>query len=152
MPDFEGEIEAAARRALRRLTHLRDVACEMHRGQVDGQGAPYAEHVLAVAGAVTERAVPVALFHDVMEDERAPREALVGLLSPDELGAVDLLTRPKGLAYAAYIEQIRNAPGAAGDLAREVKIADLRHNHGRLTPELERLRPRYERALAELAG
>jgi hypothetical protein len=38
-----------------------------------------------------------------------------------------------------------------GELAREVKRADLQHNLGPLTPELESLRLRYLRAL-ELLG
>ena len=49
-----------------------------------------------------------------------------------------------------YIERIAAAEGKPGELAREVKRADLRHNLGRLTAELDGLRPRYERALERL--
>lgn len=53
-------------------------------------------------------------------------------------------------AYERYIDRIAVAEGKPGELAREVKRADLQHNLGRLTPELELLRPRYERALERL--
>lgn len=88
-----------------RLAALTVLALRMHEGQVDKQGRPYSEHILAVTAAVSDEAKPVALFHD-----------------------------------------------AIADLAREVKVADLRHNLGRLTPELESLRPQYEKALAALGA
>jgi hypothetical protein len=75
-------------------------------------------------------------------------------VTPDELAAVRILTRdrhdqPEG-AYARYIDRITTEPGRPGELAREVKRADTRHNLGLLTPELERLRPRDERTIERL--
>lgn len=136
---------------LHRIEHLRTIAHAAHRGQVDKQCRPYAEHLDAVAGAVSDDAKPVALFHDAIEDERMTRGALAGLLDTDEFAAVELLTRPEGMPYAVYVDRIRSASGRAGELAREVKRADLAHNLGRLTPELESLRGRYENARAILA-
>ncbi len=134
-----------------RIDALRAAAHDMHAGQVDKSGAPYAAHLDAVAAGVSEPAVPVALFHDAIEDGRATRDDLRALLTPVELAAVELLTR-SDQPYADYILQIKGAAGPAAELAREVKLSDLRHNHGRLTADLERLRERYESALAVLAG
>jgi len=61
---------------------------------------------------------------------------------------VEHLTRRGG----DYIERLATATGRAGVLAREVKGADLRHNLGRLTPDLEGFRARYEGALQRLQG
>ena len=112
---------------------------------------PYIEHVRAVAQSVSEEAKPVALCHELVEDTYVTEELLKRVLTPDELAAVRILTRDRDNhaedAYERYIERIATAPGHAGELAREVKRADLQHNLGRLTSALEGLRPRYERAL-----
>ena len=42
-----------------------------------------------------------------------------------ERDALDLLTRQAGESYELYILRIAYAPGAAGRLARRVKLADL---------------------------
>lgn len=130
-----------------RLELLTRVVLAAHEGQLDKQGAPYAEHILAVRERVSDEAKPVALFHDVIEDGRLSRSVVEALLDVDEARAVvQLLTRREGESYFAYVENIARAPGRAGRLAREVKLADIEHNRGRLTPELESLRARYERA------
>ena len=100
----------------------------------------------AVADSVSPEAKPVALFHDALEDTPLTEEHLGEVLTPDELAAVKILTRDhhdraEG-AYLRYIERIAAAEGKPGELAREVKRADLRHNLGRLTAELDGLRPR----------
>lgn len=136
---------------LSRDATLRAAALAAHDGQLDKQGRPYAEHILAVAAGVSEQARPVAYFHDAIEDERMTRGELRRLLYSDEMIAVGYLTRDRAVPYVDYIAAIRDAPGHAGDLAREVKRSDLAHNLGRLTPELESLRGRYEDALRELS-
>ncbi len=125
-------------------------AARRHCGHVDKQGAPYIEHLTRVAAAVSPEAKPVALFHDAVEDGKATRQELAALLSETELAAVRLLTRDPEVPYADYIDQIAGAAGVAGALAREVKLADLGDNLGRLTPALEGLRGRYEDAVARL--
>lgn len=129
-------------------------ARRMHTGTVDLQGTPYAEHLTRVATAVRDAAKPAALFHDALEDGHATPDELMRILTSTELDAVLALTRRRDETYAAYVGRIATEPGAAGDLAREVKIADLRDNLGRLTPALEASRPdlreRYERALRQL--
>jgi tRNA nucleotidyltransferase (CCA-adding enzyme) len=144
------------------LHKLYNVANNAHAGQTDLQKRPYIEHVLAVADSVSDRAKPVALFHDALEDTKlTPEDLRAALIEPrvtkpeqaDEmLDAIKLLTRPPGddMNYDDYIERIATAKGTAGELAREVKRADLQHNLGRLVPELEHLRPKYEDALNRL--
>jgi (p)ppGpp synthase/HD superfamily hydrolase len=141
---------------------LDQMAADAHRGQFDKAGVPYIEHVHAVADSVSHEARPVALFHDALEDTPLTPEqlktALVEpkIMTPEEaqtvVDAVKLLTHDKKVdSYEQYVEKVRTASGKAGELAREVKRADLQHNLGRLTPELERLRARYVGAL-ELLG
>lgn len=130
-----------------RLKELDLIAQIVHAGQVDQQGAPYIDHLRAVAGTVSSPAKPVALFHDSIEDHQLTADELAHILTPVELAAVQLLTRDPDVSYKAFIRKIANAQGAAGELAREVKIADVHHNLGRLVPHLEHLRRRYERAL-----
>lgn len=136
-----------------RITDLTSAALEAHAGQTDKQGAPYSEHLLRVADAVSDAAKPVALFHDSIEDRRIGLFELRRLLESDELTAVLLLTR-RDMRYSEYIHRLRLWPGRVGELAREVKIADLRDNLGQLGPRAGqtpvKLRPRYEHALEVL--
>lgn len=127
------------------------LAREWHAGQTDKQGAAYIEHLLAVASGVSERAKTVALFHDSVEDGRASWEQIAEVTTGEELAALRLLTHEGGTSYEEYIERIATAEGLSGELARETKQSDLRHNLGRLTASLERLRGRYEYALARLS-
>jgi (p)ppGpp synthase/HD superfamily hydrolase len=135
-----------------RIEQIRQYAAAAHSGQVDQQGAPYILHLNAVcAGVETEAEKVVALLHDAIEDGAATRAQLAELLTADELTAVELLTRCETDTYEQFIERVATAAGTAGEIARAVKLADVRHNYGRLTPALERLRGRYEAALERLA-
>lgn len=135
-----------------RLTTIREAAERIHAGDVDKQGRPYIEHLAAVADAVSDAAKPVAWMHDAIEDHPSFETlATAGrLLNRDELRAVLLLTREVDEPYADYIAFIATSRQRGADLAREVKLADVRDNLGRLTPELEQLRARYEKALTIL--
>lgn len=151
VPHVIGEMEGAASLWFARLDR---VAAEAHAGQTDLQGAPYINHLRRVAAAVPGdaaaepgAAVAVALFHDALEDRALTERELARYVTATELAAVRLLTRPRGTVYLDYIRGLAGAPGAAGVLARVVKRADLADNLGRLTPRLEGLRARYERAL-----
>jgi len=140
-----------------RLERIDRLAAELHSGQVDQRNVPYIEHLRAVAAGVSESAKPVALLHDAMEDQGVTVELLREHdLTGDEISAIQLVTRRPDETYDLFIERIANADGRAGEFAREVKRCDLEHNLGRMTTDLERLRPklpaRYERALERLAA
>lgn len=119
------------------------VAIRVHAGQVDKQGEPYLLHVLRVVEAVSYEAKVVAALHDVLEDGDLNLEELEGEadLDPDEVEAIAYLTRRPDENYTSYIEQIARAyepgevprlPSEAQQIAREVKLADLRDNLGRI--------------------
>jgi hypothetical protein len=136
-----------------------ELAAKAHRGQRDKVGIVYLLHPLRVALAVSPPARVVAVLHDVIEDTEVTLEEFRRHgLGEYELSALTLLTkRPEDEAdYAAFIQRIARADGVAGDLAREVKLADVRDNLGRMPdsdePDWVRRRIQYERALATLAS
>jgi hypothetical protein len=143
------------------------VAIQVHADQYDQQGEPYLLHVLRVVKAVSDEAKIVAALHEVLEYGHAS-DISTGLfmLDDDEFQAVRLLTR-RGDSYSDYVGRIRDGENRAHRLAREVKLADLRDNLGRIPaepdsdhrPHLSRwrrewlpLKARYEKAIEVLAG
>jgi (p)ppGpp synthase/HD superfamily hydrolase len=110
------------------------VAIGVHAGQFDKQGEPYLLHVLRVVEAASPEAKVVAALHDVIEDGHLCLADVVGSvhLSMAEEATLDLLTRRDDQTYSEYIERMRI--GASARIAREVKIADLRDNLGRIPP------------------
>lgn len=126
------------------------VARWMHRTQFDKRGVLYVCHLEAVADAVSESATAAAWLHDVVEDTPLTMRTIRHMFSPVTADAVDLLThRPKKRTYFNYIHLIQNAEGKAGEIAREVKIADLRHNLSpdRRFPNDQSIYRRHEKAL-----
>ena len=142
-------------------------ARRMHEGQKDKYGNPYFEHLERVAKRVREMEydfiddtsdielyVAAAYLHDVVEDTDAEIDDLHSF-GPEVSTGVHLLTRPKGIKYADYIDQIVsrtawNLAGVAGKIARLVKLADiLDHLHGP-TPCPPELIKRYEKSLYRL--
>lgn len=101
------------------------IAYDAHHGQVDKGGMPYIFHPIHIAeGMHEETEIAAALLHDVVEDTRWGIEELRKAgVSEDIIGIVDLLTRPKDMAYMDYIKRL--APNKS---ARAIKIADLIHN------------------------
>lgn len=126
-------------------------AADAHRGQVyrsygDHADEPYILHPLRVMAAVSDRAKVVAVLHDCMED--AGR--LPDWLHEGERAALAALTRDKKSdTYSEYIWVLSAVQGTWAEIAREVKVADLRDNLAHDPPP--RLRERYEAALARLA-
>ena len=107
-------------------TLARSVAHYSHLQQRDRRGEPIVEHVERVVAAVPEEARVLAWLHDVLEHSptttaELSRHGLTGV----ELDALGLLTRQAGESYELYILRVAYAPGAAGRLARLVKLADL---------------------------
>lgn len=116
---------------------------QTYRGYGPRANTPYILHPLRVAFAVSERARVVALLHDVLEDTNVP---LPEWVTDEERVALFTLTRGKDEeTYAEYIARI---VGSGSEIAREVKIADLRDNLAHDPPP--EMRHRYEKALAAL--
>ena len=143
-----GDPEAGVARAIR-------IAAVAHEEQRDKQGAAYVLHPLRMLFAVSPPARAAAVLHDVIEDCGYTRERLEAEgVAPVDAEAVELLSRPEGMDYAAFIERLVRAEGPAAEIAREVKRADIRDNLGRFTDELRAERPdlieRYEAALRTL--
>lgn len=120
MKNFSNYSDARIRRAY-------ETAATAHRGQVDKAGVDYINHPLTVASNVGENisAIIVALLHDVAEDTNLTlaelREKIP--LTDDEFHALKLLTHDKSIPYLEYVERLKS-----NELARVVKVADLRHN------------------------
>jgi (p)ppGpp synthase/HD superfamily hydrolase len=92
-----------------------------------------------------------AVLHDAVEDTELELRNLVQAgYPPDVVAAVDALTHRAEESYEEYIERL-----AANQIARRVKVADLRENlaNNLHLPEssanAERI-ARYQRALARL--
>ena len=101
------------------------IAKKAHAGQVDKADVDYIQHPLYVASQVkTEQEKAVALLHDVIEDSGITiDDLLVSGLSNEVVTAVQILTKEKGQSYQEYLEKVKS-----NNLARVVKLADLKHN------------------------
>lgn len=101
------------------------IAKKAHAGQVDKAGVDYIQHPLYVASQVkTEQEKTVALLHDVLEDSDITAADLLAYgLSNEVVTAVQTLTKKKGQSYQDYLEKVKS-----NNLARVVKLADLKHN------------------------
>ena len=104
----------------------RDVARRLHGRQRTRFGELVVEHLARVEAAVPVRAGALAWLHDVMEGSDVTSfELQVYGLTRVELEALGLLTHVGAETYELYVLRIARAGGAAGRLAREVKLADL---------------------------
>ena len=101
------------------------IAKKAHAGQVDKAGIDYIQHPLYVASQVkTEQEKAVALLHDVLEDSDITVADLLAYgLSNEVVTAVQTLTKKKGQSYQDYLGKVKS-----NNLARVVKLADLKHN------------------------
>lgn len=110
-----------------------EIARQAHEGQTRWDGSPYITHPLAVSEAfdlgLQPREKITAVLHDVLEDSEITYKELVGNFGVTIADAVRQLTHPKRTSYADYIVNIRNeAVENFSAIARDVKMADLRHN------------------------
>ncbi len=108
----------------------------------------YAHTLRVVAMSKTDMQTVVAYLHDVVED------SAVTLADLRDLGfdgyivhAVDALTRRATETYAEYINRV----GATDEVARAVKIADLRDHLQERATLKDSLKVRYDRAMTTLA-
>lgn len=126
------------------LTTALHIAMDAHDGQVDRAGKPYIYHPLTVAS-MTDNfdAFVTALLHDVMEDSHYTTEDLQQAGIPDHIiAALRLLTHDKEEPYLDYVQSVKE-----NDLARAVKLCDLKHNSdlSRLPEVTEQDRERAEK-------
>lgn len=148
----------------------REIATKAHEGvRRETEDAPYVVHPIRVAESLTdENAKIAAVLHDVIEDDTGWTEEDLRQAGVPEvaLEAVVLVSRRKNadgkneIYMAEFIERIATAPGEAGRIARQVKLADIADNLrgiDQLPPEKRdiekrylRARKRLERAVAEL--
>ena len=98
---------------------------DAHREQLDKSGMPYVFHPFHLAEQMdNEDAVILALLHDVVEDTSTTPEDLRRMGFPENvLEALALLTHDDAVPYMDYVASIARNP-----LAKQVKLADLRHN------------------------
>ncbi len=101
------------------------LAYEAHNGQVDKSGYPYIAHPLHLAESMSdEKTTIVALLHDVIEDTDFNLKDIESIgFDIEIIKALELLTYDKNMEYLDYIKTLKN-----NVIAREVKIADLKHN------------------------
>lgn len=101
------------------------VAARAFDGRVDRQGQPYIAHAVRVMLDVEgddERAV--AMLHDVFEWGTVTLREFHAQKFPKRIvDAVDALTKRQGESLAEHVARVRGS-----ELARAVKIADLRDN------------------------
>lgn len=125
------------------------LAVSAHADQTDKAGQPYILHVLRVMLAQqSPEAMTVAALHDVVEDtEITLADLREAGWSQHVVDAVDAMTRRDGEDYFEFAQR-----AAANELARPVKVADLKDNLRQSTDaKAESRRERYLRAL-EIIG
>ena len=98
---------------------------EAHKDQTDKSGMPHVFHPFHLAEQMTEeKSTAVALLHDVIEDTPYTLEDLRAMGFDEEVLAVlALMTHDDTVPYLEYVAKLRD-----NELARKVKLADLRHN------------------------
>ena len=112
---------------------------EAHRDQLDRGGLPYVFHPFHVAEQMPDELTTcAALLHDVVEDTPYSIEDLRRMGFDERvLHALELLTHDERVPYIEYVKRAATDP-----IARQVKLADLRHNR-----DLSRLETVDEKAL-----
>lgn len=128
------------------------LAVDAHAGQVDKAGEPYILHPLRVMLQFRdEREQIVAVLHDVLEVTKVTEEQLIDLgYDYETCWALKHLTRTPGEPYEHFI-----AVAASNEIARRVKLADLRDNMDlkrlrTVTDEDRKRQERYRKAYAKL--
>ena len=94
-------------------------------GVTDKSGQPYVLHCIRVMmGVESLDAKAVGVMHDLVEDTPVTLDDLRSAgFDEAVVAAVDLMTHRKGVPYADYVVRLRG-----NDLARQVKLSDLRDN------------------------
>jgi (p)ppGpp synthase/HD superfamily hydrolase len=122
------------------------VAAAAHMGQVDKNGDPYILHPVRVMAAQTStEAQIVGVMHDMIEDTDTTFNDVYSFGFDEQIvHALDAITRRDDEDYFDYVKR-----AAANEIARPVKIADLRDNLRASADDADR-RARYLKALEML--
>lgn len=100
------------------------IVTEEFKGAVDKAGAPYIDHLIAVASKFDDEIkYTVGLLHDLLEDTDYTVEKLSELFPKVVVDAVVAITKVRGEKYSEYIARVKANP-----VANVVKIADIAHN------------------------
>ena len=100
------------------------LAYKAHKDQYDKAGLPYITHPLYLAeGMNDEYTTTAALLHGVVEDTYITLDDLAKEFPKEVIDALKLLTHHKDVPYMDYVAKIKT-----NDIAKAVKIADLKHN------------------------
>ena len=145
------------------IEDAKKIALDYHDNMVDKYDNPYFEHLERVAERVREMEydmvdetseislyVAAAYLHDVVEDTDYSMAELTEKFGEIIGGAVELLSREKGMTYATYIDRILVMPSLSGKIARVVKLADLLDHLAGPTPCPAGLIARYNKSLYRL--
>lgn len=127
------------------LENALTLAAGEHLGQTDRAGVPYIAHICAVvSGVETVEEMTVAALHDIVEDTTICLEYLDEEFPRFIVQAVDAITKRDKEPYKEYLVRVKK-----NELARNVKIADLRHNMdlSRLPKVTEKDEKRHEKYL-----
>ena len=120
-----------------------------HRDQTDKSGLPYVFQPFHLAEQMPdELTTVVAPLHDVVEDTPYTLEDLAKLGFPQKvLSTLARLTHDPSVPYLDYVAALKEDP-----IARQVKLADLRHNSDltRLDHVDEKARQRAEKYAAAI--
>lgn len=129
------------------------ITFEAHKNDFDKSGYPYVMHPLYLAFQMEDEASAcVALLHDVIEDhgDRFGFDLLEKEGFNEEIiTALKLLTHDDSVPYMDYVIEI-----GKNEIARKVKIADLRHNldHSRMDGKSFYKDELYKQALTYLTS
>ena len=106
------------------LESARLLSKQAHSNQVDKAGVDYfSGHIKTVVSGVTStKEKIVAYLHDIVEDTDITIEKIYKEFGEEIGDAVKAITKSGEMDYTEYIEGIK-----ANELARAVKIADLKH-------------------------
>ena len=101
------------------------IAYRAHHGQTDRSGVPHVFHPFHLAEQMeTEETTVAALLHDVAEDTELTLDDLREMGIPEwVLEALALLTHDPAVPYLEYVARLKD-----NEIARAVKLADLKHN------------------------
>lgn len=147
-PETEADLDALEGWIERAMAE--SVAREAHHGQKRRDGiTPYITHPEAVAKSLAGESpavIAAAWLHDVLEDTHITAEGLAKSgISPEVIEAVEILTREDGQLYRDFIDEIVTSQN---EIARKVKIADIKHNLSCTPTDVQR--EKYTKALAIL--